>query len=228
MNPLSLLVALVTLCVLAFTYRREIFQEYVFTLGTLQYNPGGLVVPNGYWVPGMPSNSGAVYPPPAGRVSSAAWIIADPTIGDYNTKTFTLRRQNADGGFTAIEFEFYRAPTAAPSLPIIGIDLTGFTTVNQIAAEIMLVLRTQGFVVQSNGANHLTVSQPFAGDAGDLGFFVDFNGLNAINIGPDFGSTGHVFASSGNTAFFGGGELSVPIRIGMIYGVAPVAPPPVV
>ncbi len=219
-----LLLCLLMLIVLVHTYRRELLGEYHFALGALNYNPGGLVVPRGYWVPGMPSNSGAIYPAPVASITRGFWQINLATVATYNTKTFTLRQQLADGGFTAIEFEFYVSPTPAPSLPIIGIDLTGLTTTSQVASAIGTALAVQGFRVSASGPQ-LIVTQPFPGSAGDLGFFVDFAAINAINIGPDFGQLSHAFQSSGNTVFFGGVELSVPIRAGLIYGMAPVATP---
>jgi len=223
MNPLQLLMMFATFLTLCFFYRRELRREleFCFALGQLQYNPGGLTVPLGYHVPAMP------YLPPAGRAGTSFWQFDSNSPTAYNTLPFTLRRNNADGSFTAIQFEYYRAPTAAPSLPIIGINLTGYTTNIQIRNATAVALELQGFDVVAGASANMAVRQPFGGDQGDIGFFGDFNGLGLLTIGPSWNlaDQSDSFALYGNTVFFGGNELAVPLRIGLNYGMAPVAPP---
>ena len=219
----QLLMMLATLLVLCFTYRRELRRELegCYAIGTLDYFPGGLVVPAGYSVPTMP------YLPPAGRVGAGVWQFDSPTVADYDANTFTLRRNNADGSFTAIEFEYYVSPTPAPSLPIIGINLTGMTTNIQIRNATAFALELQGFDVTSGSAANMTVRQPFAGSQGDIGFLSDFNGGGVFTIGPsaDLADQSDAFSPYGNTIFFGANELAVPVRLGLTYGMAPVQTP---
>lgn len=187
------------------------------SLGALNYNPGGLVVPSGYHVPTIP------YGPPAGSRATAEIVVISPTVANFNTKQFILRRNEADGSFTAVTFGFYVAPTAAPSLPIIGINLTGLTTQPQIATAIATALRTAGFNAPAPTSPNIFLTQPFPGSQGNDAFFSDFNAGGILVISRN-GSQGLAINLYGNT-LFGGIELAVPVRIGRIYGMAPVAPP---
>lgn len=212
-----LLAALVAL-VLALEVAPRLLDECAFALGGLNYNPGGLVVPAGYHVPTTP------YLPPAASQTSGVWRFISGTAASYNTKQMTLRRQNADGSYAAITFEYYNTG-GGPSLPIIGINVTGMTTAAQVRGITATQLAAQGFLVTLLTGANMRVSQPVAGDAADIGFLGDFHSSGLFVIGPDIPRGDDVFSLYGQTIFFGGYELSVPLRIGRIYGVAPVAEP---
>lgn len=192
--------------------------EFAFALGGLNYNPGGLVVPAGYHVPTTP------YLPPAASQTTGVWRFISGTAASYNTKQMTLRRQNADGSYTAIVFEFYNTG-GGPSLPIIGINVTGMTTAAQVRGIVATTLAAQGFLVTLLTGANMRVTQPVAGDAADIGFLGDFHSSGLFVIGPDIPRGDDLFSIYGQTIFFGGYELSVPLRIGRIYGMAPVAEP---
>lgn len=216
---LQLLCMFALLVGLVWAHRGELLREWCWAIGALQYNPGGLVVPAGYYVPTVP------YMSPAARRNSAIWVFLSGTAASYNGQGFTLRRQNADGSYTSIQFEYYNTG-GGPSLPIIGIDVTGNTTSNQMAADTALALADQGFIaaVTPYAADTIRVTQPSAGDAGDVGFFGDFDGAALISIGPSAGEVSGAFSIYGNTVFFGGIEIAVPLRVGPLLAAGPVRP----
>lgn len=203
---------------LVWAYRRELYSEWCWAIAGFQYNPGGLVVPAGYHVPT------AVYGAPAARRTSGVWRFVSGTAASYNTKGFTLRQQNADGSYTSIGFEYYNTG-GGPSLPTIGIDVTGQTTASQIRTITAAVLGSQGFLVTIIGSADLRLTQPNPGDAGNVGFFGDFDGQNLFDIGPDLPQGNDVFSVYGNTVFFGGVEIAVPLRVGPVLAMGPVAAP---
>lgn len=205
---------------LCWAFKRELGRELVWSIGGVGYYPGGLVVPAGYHKPTTP------YLPRAANQPRGIWQVQGTTVATYDGLTFTLRRNNQDGTYTSVQFECYVNPTPAPSLPIIGIDLTGLTTATQIAAAFAAALATAGFSVLHFSPNdYFSVTQPAPGAQGNLGFLSDFDGGNLINIGATDGQATDVFAIYGQTVFFGAYELSLPIRVGKIYGAAPVASP---
>lgn len=212
---LAALVALVL--VLEFT-PSKVLGETAYAISGLNYNPGGLVVPAGYRVPTAP------YMPPAARQTSGVWRFISGNAASYHNKSMTLRRQNADGSFTSIQFTYYNTG-GGPSLPIIGINVTGMTTAAQVRGITATQLASQGFLVTLLTGANMRVSQPVAGDAADIGFLGDFDNQALFVIGPDIPQGDDIFAMYGQTIFFGGYELSVPLRIGRIYGAAPVAEP---
>ncbi len=188
----------------------------------LPYNPGGLTVPKGYRVPAYPYGD-----PPAGALARLYLTVISAVIATFNTLQFTLRRNEADGSFTAITFEFYVDPTPAPVLPIVAINLTGVTTAIQIANAISLAVQSAGFQSPVGSGAQLIITQPFAGSQGDVAFFNDFNGntLLAVGAGPAFSPFLLELTQYGDTMFWGGNELTVPLRIGKIFGMAPVVGP---
>jgi hypothetical protein len=212
------LAALVALVLVLEFEPGKLLGEFAFAIGGLNYNPGGLVVPVGYHVPTTP------YLPPAASQTSGVWRFISGTAASYNGLNMTLLRQNADGSATSIQFQYYNTG-GGPALPIIGIDVTGMTTAAQIRGITATQLAAQGFLVTLLTGANMRVTQPVAGDAGDVGYLGDFSGLGLFVIGPDIPRGDDVFALYGQTIFFGGYELSVPLRIGRIYGMAPVAEP---
>jgi len=218
MNHLFVLMcSLMLFAALCWAHRDELGREWCFAIGGLNYNPGGIVVPAGYHVPTTP------YMSPAGNQTSGVWRFISGTAASYNGKQFTLRQMNADGSYTSITFEYYTG--APPALPIVGINVAGMTTAAELRDVTGEILFQHGFIVTELGAANMRVTQPNPGDAADVGFLGDFDEAGLFVIGPDIPRGDDLFFLYGQTIFFGGFELSVPLRIGRIYGMAPVAEP---
>jgi hypothetical protein len=216
MNLFQLFSVLVALMVFLFFVAQVQREQFVWAIGGLQYNPGGLTVPLGYHVPTIP------YGTPAASANAGIWRFVSGTAASFNAKGFTLRQQNKDGSYTSIDFEYYNTG-GGPSPPTVGIDVTGMTTSAQIATITETVLEAQGFLVTRTN-NALRVQQPNPGDAGDVGFFGDFDGANLLVIGNLLATGDDVFSVYGNTVFFGGFEIAVPLRVGPLLAMGPVAP----
>lgn len=191
-------------------------------MNSLGYYPGGLVIPRHYYAYSIP------YGVPAGGIGSLYMAVLSTVVASFDQKQFTLRRCEADGSYTAINFEFYVSPTVAPSLPTIGIDLTGLTTLAQIRNEIALAVSSVGFFAPAGSTSRLRITQPFPGSQGDVAFFGDFGagGLLEVESGPGWITVPPLSLHQyGDTMFWGGTELSVPLRIGVIMGMAPTVSP---
>jgi hypothetical protein len=221
MIPLLSVVFLCWLCASLFVLFRGQIQDFaqslVFSLGSLNYNPGGLVVPVGYHVPVTP------YLPPAANVSASWWTFLSGVSASYNGLNINLRRNEADGSFTSLQFQYYNTG-GGPALPIIGINVTGLAAAIDIRNATRAALVTAGFVVP-NGTptTSMRVQQPFPGTQGAVGFVGDFNGLGLIAWTVNgYQAPIDPLSIYGNTLFFGF-EVSAPAIIGRTRGMLPVA-----
>ncbi len=215
---LMLCVLLMMAAALLWRFKEEIGRELVFSIGQLQYNPGGVTVPAGYRLYNAP------YLPTAAQVSQSYWLFLSGVAASYNTKLINLRRNEADGSYTSVAFQYYNTG-GGPSLPIIGINVTGMTTALQIRNATAAALRVGGFLAPAGSTGSLLVSQPFPGTQGDTGFMGDFDGAGLIAVGPSYAQPLAALSIYGNTIFWGS-ELSVPALIGPIRGMVPVASQP--
>ncbi len=198
-------------------------------MNRLNYNPGGLTVPRGYRAYPYPYGD-----PPAGATGRLYMKVLSAILADYDGKEFTLRRNEADGSYTAVTFGFYVAPSLAPAPPIVGIDLTGLVGTIAIANRIAQVVEVDAdFRTGPPGlTNLLIIEQPFGGSQGDVGVFADFTAGTELQIGSglSFGAPDGpnvTLTQYGDTVFFGSTELTVPLRIGYIFGMGPTTSRPV-
>jgi hypothetical protein len=144
------------------------------------------------------------------------WSITDGTVANYNNGTFTLQSvADVKAGLPGTTFQFYVNPTPAPSLPIIGINLTGLANAAAIGAAIFAAVNTAavGFSVLTPGPT--TASLIFMQNApGSLGNTqIDTSIWSGLING---------FGIEDSTVFFYGGQsLGIPLLWGPQRGMGP-------